>query len=63
MVNGIVVAVNGIVGDVTMPIKTTDVLDWIRKKYKKYWNSISRENSRSYQRIQMVEYICMYIRR
>lgn len=34
MVNGIVIAVNGTVGDLTIPVKTTDVLDWIRKKYK-----------------------------
>jgi DNA-directed RNA polymerase subunit M/transcription elongation factor TFIIS len=34
MVNGVVIAVNGITSDVTIPIKTTDVLDWIRKKYK-----------------------------
>jgi transcription elongation factor S-II len=34
MVNGIVIAVNGTVGDLTIPVKTNDVLDWIRKKYK-----------------------------
>lgn len=34
MVNGVVIAVNGITSDVTIPVKTTDVLDWIRKKYK-----------------------------
>lgn len=34
MVNGIVIAVNGTIGDATIPIKTPDVLDWIRKKYK-----------------------------
>lgn len=34
MVNGIAIAITGIVGDLTIPVKTPDVLDWIRKKYK-----------------------------
>lgn len=34
MVSGVVVAVSGTVTDVSIPTKTTDVLDWIRKKYK-----------------------------
>lgn len=34
MVNGIVIATNGTVTDLTIPVKTVDVLDWIRKKYK-----------------------------
>lgn len=34
MVNGVVILVNGTINDITIPIKTTDVLDWIRKKYK-----------------------------
>jgi DNA-directed RNA polymerase subunit M/transcription elongation factor TFIIS len=28
------IAVSGIVGEVTLPAKTTDVLEWLRKKYK-----------------------------
>lgn len=34
MVNGVVVAVSGTITDISIPAKTTDVLDWIRKKYK-----------------------------
>ena len=34
MVNGVCISVAGVVSDVTIPVKTTDVLDWIRKKYK-----------------------------
>ena len=34
MVNGVIIAINGTVGDLTIPVKTADVLDWIRKKYK-----------------------------
>jgi len=34
MVNGVVISVSGNVNDITVPVKTTDVLDWIRKKYK-----------------------------
>jgi len=34
MVNGVVIAINGTVGELTVPVKTNDVLDWIRKKYK-----------------------------
>jgi len=36
MVSGVVVAVSGTVTDVSIPAKTTDVLDWIRKKYKNH---------------------------
>lgn len=34
MVNGVVISVNGNINDISIPTKTTDVLDWIRKKYK-----------------------------
>jgi DNA-directed RNA polymerase subunit M/transcription elongation factor TFIIS len=34
MVNGVCISIAGVVSDVTIPVKTTDVLDWIRKKYK-----------------------------
>jgi transcription elongation factor S-II len=34
MVNGVVIAVSGSVTDVSIPAKTADVLEWIRKKYK-----------------------------
>jgi DNA-directed RNA polymerase subunit M/transcription elongation factor TFIIS len=34
MVYGVVIAVNGHITDVSIPAKTSDVLDWIRKKYK-----------------------------
>ena len=34
MVNGVVIAVAGTITDVSIPAKTSDVLDWIRKKYK-----------------------------
>jgi len=34
MVYGVVIALNGHIGDVSIPAKTSDVLDWIRKKYK-----------------------------
>lgn len=34
MVNGISVSSSGTIVDITIPAKTSDVLDWIRKKYK-----------------------------
>lgn len=34
MVCGISVLVNGTIGEIQIPLKTTDVLEWIRKKYK-----------------------------
>lgn len=34
MVNGVSISAAGIVSDVAIPVKTSDVLDWIRKKYK-----------------------------
>jgi len=34
MVNGVCISPAGAVSDITIPVKTTDVLDWIRKKYK-----------------------------
>ena len=34
MAYGVVIAVNGHITDVSIPVKTADVLDWIRKKYK-----------------------------
>jgi DNA-directed RNA polymerase subunit M/transcription elongation factor TFIIS len=34
MVNGVVISVNGTIGDIQIPAKTSDVLGWIRKKYK-----------------------------
>ena len=34
MAYGVVIALNGHIGDVSIPAKTSDVLDWIRKKYK-----------------------------
>ena len=34
MVNCVVISINGTIGDVQIPSKTSDVLDWIRKKYK-----------------------------
>jgi len=34
MVNGVVISVAGAVTDLTVPAKTNDVLEWIRKKYK-----------------------------
>ena len=34
MVNGVSISAAGIVSDVSIPVKTSDVLDWIRKKYK-----------------------------
>jgi DNA-directed RNA polymerase subunit M/transcription elongation factor TFIIS len=34
MVNGVTISPAGVVSDLTIPVKTTDVLDWIRKKYK-----------------------------
>jgi len=34
MVNCVVISTNGTIGDVQIPSKTTDVLEWIRKKYK-----------------------------
>lgn len=34
MVNGVVISVAGILSEVQIPLKTNDVLEWIRKKYK-----------------------------
>lgn len=34
MVCGISILVNGTIGEIQIPVKTTDVLEWIRKKYK-----------------------------
>lgn len=34
MVNCVVISTNGTIGDVQIPSKTIDVLEWIRKKYK-----------------------------
>lgn len=34
MVNGVAISHTGVISDITIPVKTTDVLDWIRKKYK-----------------------------
>lgn len=34
MVNGVSINITGNISDITIPIKTSDVLDWIRKKYK-----------------------------
>lgn len=34
MVSGVVIAVSGTITDVSIPAKTADVLEWIRKKYK-----------------------------
>ena len=34
MVVGVVIAMNGTIGEFTIPPKTLDVLEWIRKKYK-----------------------------
>jgi hypothetical protein len=34
MVYGIVIALNGTIGEFQIPAKTNDVLEWIRKKYK-----------------------------
>lgn len=34
MVNGVSISPAGVVSDLVIPVKTTDVLDWIRKKYK-----------------------------
>lgn len=34
MVSGVVILVNGTIGDIQIPSKTHDVLGWIRKKYK-----------------------------
>jgi DNA-directed RNA polymerase subunit M/transcription elongation factor TFIIS len=34
MVNGVTISPSGVVNDLTIPVKTADVLDWIRKKYK-----------------------------
>jgi DNA-directed RNA polymerase subunit M/transcription elongation factor TFIIS len=34
MVVGVVIAMNGTIGEFTIPSKTPDVLEWIRKKYK-----------------------------
>jgi transcription elongation factor S-II len=34
MVNGVTISSSGTVGDISIPAKTSDVLEWIRKKYK-----------------------------
>jgi len=34
MTNGVVISINGTIGDIQVPAKTADVLEWIRKKYK-----------------------------
>lgn len=34
MTNGVVISINGSIGDIQVPAKTSDVLEWIRKKYK-----------------------------
>jgi len=34
MTNGVVISINGSIGDIQVPTKTSDVLEWIRKKYK-----------------------------
>lgn len=34
MVNGVTISSSGTVGDIAIPAKTSDVLEWIRKKYK-----------------------------
>jgi transcription elongation factor S-II len=34
MVNGVVISPNGTIGDIQVPAKTADILEWIRKKYK-----------------------------
>jgi DNA-directed RNA polymerase subunit M/transcription elongation factor TFIIS len=34
MVNGVTISPSGVVSDLTIPVKTTDVLEWVRKKYK-----------------------------
>jgi DNA-directed RNA polymerase subunit M/transcription elongation factor TFIIS len=34
MTNGVVISINGTIGDIQVPSKTSDVLEWIRKKYK-----------------------------
>jgi len=34
MVNGVTISVNGTIGDIQVPAKVTDVLKWIRTKYK-----------------------------
>lgn len=34
MTNGVVISINGSIGDIQVPAKTVDVLEWIRKKYK-----------------------------
>ncbi len=34
MVNAVTISFNGTIGDIQIPTKTSDVLDWIRKKYK-----------------------------
>ena len=34
MVNGVIISINGTIGDFQIPTKTVDVLEWIRKKYK-----------------------------
>ena len=34
MVNAVVISPSGAVGDIQIPAKTSDVLEWIRKKYK-----------------------------
>jgi hypothetical protein len=34
MVVGVSISTTGVLSDITIPVKTTDVLEWIRKKYK-----------------------------
>lgn len=34
MVNAVIISINGTIGDIQIPAKTADVLEWIRKKYK-----------------------------
>jgi len=34
MVSGVVISINGSIGEIQIPAKTSDVLEWIRKKYK-----------------------------
>lgn len=34
MVNAVIISINGTIGDIQIPSKTMDVLEWIRKKYK-----------------------------
>jgi DNA-directed RNA polymerase subunit M/transcription elongation factor TFIIS len=34
MVNAVIISINGTIGDIQIPAKTADVLEWMRKKYK-----------------------------